>query len=102
MEGIGSVLRRQPQPAANKKLHSEVHVLADEMCRWFGEPTSGPGNRFGTYLGVIKRLGVTRARTIFAEVKADVQNARNPRKLFMWLTSGKASTSPGGERKIEP
>lgn len=102
MEGIGSVLRRQPQPGGNKKLHSEAHVLADEMCRWFGEPVSGPGNRFGTYLGVVKRLGVGRARTIFAEVKSDVQNARNPRKLFMWLTSSKASTPREEGRKIEP
>jgi hypothetical protein len=86
MEGIGSVLKNFQSAGGNTKLHSEAHVLADEMCRYFAEPTSGPGNRFGTYLGVVKRLGIARARAAFASMKSDVNNARNPRKLFMWLT----------------
>jgi len=40
---------------------------------------------FAMYLGVINRLGVAKARAIFAEVKSQPGEVQNPRKLFMWL-----------------
>ena len=80
MEGLGDILKNRASTAANKRLHSEAHVLADEMSAYFNER-----KKFGMYLGVIKRLGIPKARSIFAELKAESANIGNPRKLFMWL-----------------
>lgn len=80
MEGLGDLIRRKKASApANVRLHSEAHVLADEMSAYFNER-----KRFAMYLGVIKRLGVAKARSIFASIKAEGQ-AASPRKLFMWM-----------------
>jgi len=80
MEGIGGVIRKRPVAKENRRLHSEAHVLADEISAYFNER-----KMFGMYLGVISRLGVPKARAIFAEVKAEAGTVQNPRKLFMWL-----------------
>lgn len=80
MEGIGGVIRKRSAAKENKRLHSEAHVLADEISSFFNER-----QRFGMYLGVINRLGVAKARAIFAEVKSEAGTIQNPRKLFMWL-----------------
>ena len=79
MEGIGGVIRKSAAAPANKRLHSEAHVLADEISSFFNER-----KRFAMYLGVIKRLGVSKARSIFSIIKSDTK-ADNPRKLFMWM-----------------
>lgn len=62
----------------NKNLHSPAHVLADEITKAFGEQ-----KLFGRYLGVILRVGVVRARTIFRTIRQD--GAKEPGKLFMFL-----------------
>lgn len=80
MEGIGGVIKKRANVPANTRLHSEAHVLADEMSTYFNER-----GRFAMYLGVINRLGVPKARAIFAELKAESGAVQNPRKLFMWL-----------------
>ena len=80
MEGLGDLLKKRT-PTANKRLHSEAHVLADEMSAYFNER-----KKFGMYLGVIKRLGLAKARGIFAEIKSEASSVQSPRKLFMWLT----------------
>jgi hypothetical protein len=79
MEGIGGVIRKKADEKPNKRLHSDAHVLADEISSYFNER-----KLFGMYLGVIKRLGVPKARAIFSAVKSDMK-ADNPRKMFMWL-----------------
>ncbi|MEK7545752.1 MAG: hypothetical protein AAB554_01585 [Patescibacteria group bacterium] len=79
MEGIGGVIRKRSESKPNTRIHSEAHALADEISAHFNER-----QRFAMYLGVIKRVGVPAARAIFAEIKSE-SNARNPRKLFMWL-----------------
>jgi hypothetical protein len=81
MEGLGDLIKKRSAAAANKRLHSEAHVLADEMSVYFRER-----KRFAMYLGIIKRLGIAKARSIFAQVKAESAQADSPRKLFMWLT----------------
>ena len=68
--------RRSVKP--NKNLHSPAHVLADEITNAFGEP-----KLFGRYLGVILRVGVGRARTIYRTIQQD--GAKEPGKLFMFL-----------------
>lgn len=88
MEGLGDLLKKRPT-TANKRLHSEMHVLADEMSVYFNER-----KRFAMYLGVIKRLGVPRARALFAELKAEAAHVQNPRKMFMWLSRQKAEDGP--------
>lgn len=80
MEGVGDVIRRKLARGANRRLHSEAHVLADEISSFFNER-----KRFAMYLGIIKRLGVPLARAIFAQVRSDSGAVDNPRKLFMWL-----------------
>ncbi len=81
MEGLGDLIKKNEKRGANRRLHSEAHVLADEISAWFNEH-----KRFAMYLGVIKRLGVAKTRAIFATVKSDAARIENPRKLFMWLT----------------
>jgi len=77
MEGIKNLLHSQLEKKPNKRMHSEIHALADEISSYFGER-----QRFAMYLGVIKRVGVSRARAIFSEVKDS--DARDPHKLFFW------------------
>ena len=91
MEGIGKTVRQVAGRDPNKRLHSEMHVLADEMSSYFGER-----KKFGMYLGVIKRLGVAKARAIFASIRSEGGAVQTPRKLFMWLASNKA------EKKDDP
>lgn len=89
MEGIGGVIKRTMGQKPNKRLHSEAHVLADEMSAYFGEK-----KKFGMYLGVILRLGVSQARAIFAAIKSEPANVQNPRKLFMWMSKGPSGQEP--------
>jgi len=69
--------RRLTDVKPNKNIHSDIHALADEISTFFGER-----KLFGRYLGTIKRIGVARARSIFADVKEG--KADNPGKLFFW------------------
>ena len=82
MDGIKDVLKKTPAKKQNKKIHSDIHYLTDIISSTFGEK-----ERFGMYLGIIKRIGVDRARQIFAEIKDS--NVDNPGKLFVWKTSKK-------------
>ncbi len=82
MDGIGDVLKKVPVKKQNKKIHSDVHYLADIISSTFGEK-----DRFGMYLGIIKRIGVDRARQVFAEIKGSPID--NPGRLFVWKTSKK-------------
>lgn len=75
MDNIGNIIKIvKPQ---NKNIHSEVHYWADVISTAFGER-----KRFGMYLGVIKRIGVERAKQIFGEIKES--NPESPGKLFIW------------------
>lgn len=86
MEGIRGVIKGSKSgQGVDKKLHSEAHVLADELSTYFAER-----KRFGMYLGIIKRLGIARVRAIFADLKSDTRHVDNPRKMFMWLISRKS------------
>jgi len=84
MEPIGGVIRKKAGDAPNKRLHSEAHVLADEISAYFNER-----KKFGMYLGVIKRVGVPKARALYAAIKSEGGNVRNPRRFFVWLTGEK-------------
>jgi hypothetical protein len=78
MEGMKEMLaKRIGEVKPNKNLHSELHAVVDEISSYFGER-----KKFGMYLGTVKRIGVERARRIFAEVKDS--GATDPRKLFIW------------------
>lgn len=77
MEDIKDLLKSKMRSEPNKRLHSEIHALTDEISVYFGER-----NKFAMYLGVIKRVGAAKALAIFSEVKTS--GARDPRKLFFW------------------
>lgn len=64
-------------PIKNKNLHGPEWVLADEISSYFGEKKS-----FAVYLGIIRRLGMARARKNFVDAK----EAKEPKKLFMFLS----------------
>jgi len=101
MEGIGGVIKRRAEaakrkperktaqlpgiesrePAKERYMHSEAHVLAAEISSHFAER-----KKFGVYLAIIRRIGVPQARTIFASIKSGDANVDNPRKFFMWVT----------------
>jgi len=86
MEGLKKTLQDRLRQKPNKRLHSEIHALADEISSCFGER-----KKFAMYLGVIKRVGVTRARAIFSDIRSG--SADDPRKLFFWRCreAGKAA-----------
>lgn len=60
-----------------KQLHSEAHVLADELSCHFREP-----KKFAMYLGVTKKIGLRTCRRLFSEVRQS--DAKEPAKLFMY------------------
>lgn len=88
MEGLGDLLKRSAAKERNSRLHSEAHALADEISAYFGER-----KKFAMYLGIIKRIGVPEARSLFARIRSEETGAEDPRKLFMWLTRAR---KPGG------
>jgi len=77
MDDISKLLKNKIQPKQNKNIHSDIHYWTDVISSAFGER-----KKFGMYLGIIKRIGVDRARQIFAEIKES--NIDNPGKLFVW------------------
>ncbi len=89
------ITKRTEQAKPNKRLHSEAHVLADEISTAFGEK-----KRFGMYLGVINRVGVGHARRIFRQLQQDAKG--DLAKLFMYLcrkTPKKKNDERGAEVK---
>lgn len=58
-------------------IHSEMHLLAEEISRYFNEP-----KKFGMYLGVLKKIGVRTGRRLFSETKQS--NVDEPVKIFMY------------------
>jgi hypothetical protein len=73
---------RRTRTKTKQNIHSEIHYWADIISSSFGEK-----NKFGMYLGIIKRIGVARARQIFAELKES--KCASPGKLFAWKASQK-------------
>src|SRR5688572_493830 len=80
MDDLKKILaKRAPQTKkADTHLHSEAHVLADEISTAFGEK-----KRFAMYLGVINRVGVEKARHIYRQLQQESKG--NLGKLFMYL-----------------
>jgi len=78
MDDISKILKKSPiKRQQNKNIHSEIHYWADVISSHFGER-----KKFAMYLGVIRRIGVDRAKQIFAEIKQS--NVKSPGKLFVW------------------
>ena len=77
MEKLEKLVRARLQQKPNARIHSDIHALADEISASFGERA-----KFAMYLGVIKRIGVARARAIYADIKSS--DVREPGKLFFW------------------
>lgn len=79
MDDISHILKKTTvQKKQNKNIHSEIHYWTDVISSAFGER-----KKFGLYLGIIKRIGVARARQIFAEIQ-EQGTIENPGKLFVW------------------
>lgn len=69
----------------NAHLHSELHLLVDEVRTKFGETATKGVGSFSFYLGFFKRLGVQKVRRILAEVEQ--ANVDHPEKLFWHIVS---------------
>ena len=82
MDDISKILKKSPQKKQNKNIHSDLHYWTDIISSTFGEK-----KKFGMYLGIIKRIGVPRAKQIFAEIKDS--SIDNPGKLFVWKSKEK-------------
>ena len=91
MEGLGDLIKKRAGASVNKRLHSEAHVLADEISEYFRER-----KRFAMYLGIIKRLGVSKTRSLFSQIKSEAATIQNPRKFFMWLARNPDKEPPKG------
>jgi hypothetical protein len=82
METLKQSLSKIKVKAGNFRLHSDLHLLVDEVRVQFGETAKkGPGS-FSFYLGFFKRIGVKRVREILAEIKES--KIDQPAKLFWW------------------
>ena len=95
MDGIGKILKKVDEgtkPKPNKNIHSEIHYWTDIISTTFGEK-----NRFGMYLGVIKKIGVERAKKIFFEIKES--NVKSPGRLFMWKSNPRNLVDKKEEKK---
>lgn len=69
-------------PKKSTKMHSELHLLVDELRKEFGETAVKGRGSFGYYLGYFKRVGVPRIHRLKAELKQSVGNI--PKRLFWW------------------
>ena len=87
MDNISHILKKETQKARNPHIHSDVHYWADVISSAFGER-----KKFAMYLGVIKRIGVQKARQIFGEIQES--KPKNPGKLFVWKSSHAAQDTP--------
>ena len=70
-----------PQKPA-KGMHSELHLLVDNLRKQFGETAKSGRGSFGFYLGHLKRIGFQEAYTLWREVAQAKCN--NPGRLFWW------------------
>ncbi|KKQ41178.1 MAG: hypothetical protein US58_C0004G0015 [Candidatus Magasanikbacteria bacterium GW2011_GWA2_37_8] len=77
MDNLSSLIKNKIDVKKNKNIHSEVHYWTDVISSAFGER-----KKFAMYLGIIKKIGVSQARQIFAEIKDS--NVSSPGKLFFW------------------
>lgn len=59
-------------------MHSDLHYTAKEASEFCGEPRS-----FGLYLGIIKRIGTSRAWQIMSELK-EIPDRKSRARLFMF------------------
>ncbi|HLD20306.1 MAG TPA: hypothetical protein VJB93_03615 [Patescibacteria group bacterium] len=78
--GIGIQQSLSGKKKSSMKLHSEAHLLADEITSSWNEP-----KKFSMYLGVIKRIGIARARALFSDLnqRPDLPVSSKAR-IFMW------------------
>lgn len=72
---------RKEKMQVNKKLHSEMHVLIDDVRKSWGETAKIGVGSFAHYLGTFNRLGLPRVRQMLAETK----ESSNPKRLFWWM-----------------
>ncbi len=70
------------QVKKKKNLHSDKHLLIDEVRKTFGDTAKKGIGSFGFYLGLLKGVSVSVIRRIFREIMEG--NAKSPRKLFTW------------------
>lgn len=81
-------------------IHSEAHALAKEISEYCHEP-----KKFAMYLGIIKRMGLSRAYQVFAELKRS-PDVKTPGKLFFWkarFKKQKSRTVAGlGKSDVQP
>lgn len=76
-----------------KNIHSEIHLLVDDVRKQWGEKAKMGNGSFGHYLGTFQRLGIVRVRQILSEVK----ESSNPKRLFWW-TVGDIARKARSER----
>lgn len=65
------------------KLHTEMHALADDLIELCGEP-----ERFATFLGRIKTVGLPIAYQALSELKDGLKRGavKTPGRWWMWKT----------------
>ncbi len=73
---------RMPVKQEAKGIHSALHQFVAELRKEFGETATKGVGSFSYYLGFIKRLGLSEAYRIRAEIKQS--EAHTPKKLFWW------------------
>ena len=68
-----------------KKITSELQGLIDEIRTEFGETAAKGIGSFPFYGMFIKKTGIPFARQAFHKAKSSGTNARDPKRLFVWM-----------------
>lgn len=77
---------RTPTPG----LHSDLHLVIDELRKEFGEVAKkGPGS-FGFYLAKLKPLGAAEVRLLYRLMRESYK-PRDPKRFFWWLVGQELS-----------
>lgn len=82
MEDLSKSLKKIKIQKRNPHLHSDVHMLVDEVRNRFGETATKGKGSFAFYLGFFNRIGADRVRRILGEMEES--GARDEKKLFWW------------------
>lgn len=80
MDSIKIDPNRFKKKAPEKNMHSDLHLATKEVWEYCGKDMT-----FAFYLGLIKRIGTTRARYILGNLKDKPTPAHTPGKMFVWL-----------------
>ena len=102
MKGMSELFKMPEAP--KKNITSEMQALIDEIRTEFGETAVKGIGSFPFYGMFIKKTGIPFARQAFHQAKSSGTNARDPKRLFVWMLKEeiKRIKTKEGKREAHP